>query len=1027
MTSIKNSIITRGLACIAILILLAGQAPAQIHTPSLPENKWLVLAADQFAQGHYTNAVQSATTYLKSLSPWPGTSGTEAVDKARFIICVSGLKTNAYNAIDSAEKFIDETPNPAYRQRTAYALAQYYFHHNQLTDAIPYYEMAGIANLSNKEIANAKFELAYCYFNNQEFDKAKPLFSSIKSYASSYNSAGNYYYGLLAYNQGNYKEALESFKKIENEQQYRTIVPYYIAEIYYFTGDRKRALDDALRLIKRSEKSFYDKELHLLAAQVLFEDQRWGDALPYFEEYYNSVDRIRKEDLYEMAYCYYRVNEWKNAIEKFKPLSSTRDSLGQTAMYLLGDCYLKTGDKKSARNAFSICADMPFNPGQQEASTLLSAKLSFEIGYYDAAITYVNTLLANFPRSQYRDEAKTLLSALLIKTSNYADAYKALQDVTNKDATYRKTFQRVAYGYGIQQLQAGNLAEAYSLLQQSLQYPVDDTYAAAARFWLGDVAYKLHRYPDALTTTMQFVNNLNNRNEVYHLSPSATLYNAYINLGYTSMELNDFEAAQNYFNKAQEEGKGTEAASSFNATLREADAVFMQKDYAKAITLYDKVIAANGEDADYASFQKAVILGLMGKPAEKSAILQSLINTTPPSPYSYDARYELALTYIETDKYQQAIDMLMPLTEAYERRNMAPKAWMKIGFAYQQMNNDSKAIDVYKKIVSEYPASEERLAALDALKSLFIENNQPEAYASLLKENNIASSGDNTLDSTFYAAAEAQFAAGNREAAKKAFASYLQQYPNGVFANKAHYYNAELHYQAKEYSEALAEYNAVLGNGWNDFTENSAKRAAAIATQNKDDEAALRYYTILRNASMDNENLQLAYNGMMQAQFHLGHYDEAAAYADTLSSLPGLDETTLDNVRLYKAKALQQFGKNDAALPLYEQLQTSKTGAIAAESRYHVAEIYFEQGKYKEAEGAANNTIKNAGSNDYWIVKSYILLADVMARQKDYFNAKATLQSIIKNAKIAELKQEAAKKLEHVKSLEKRQSKLSEE
>jgi hypothetical protein len=58
---------------------------------------------------------------------------------------------------------------------------------------------------------------------------------------------------------------------------------------------------------------------------------------------------------------------------------------------------------------------------------------------------------------------------------------------------------------------------------------------------------------------------------------------------------------------------------------------------------------------------------------------------------------------------------------------------------------------------------------------------------------------------------------------------------------------------------------------------------------------------------------------------------------------------------------------------------------------------------------------------------SYILLADILVKQNDYFNAKALLQSIVKNTKSSDLKQEAAKKLEEVKSSEKRQSKLSEE
>ena len=55
-----------------------------------------------------------------------------------------------------------------------------------------------------------------------------------------------------------------------------------------------------------------------------------------------------------------------------------------------------------------------------------------------------------------------------------------------------------------------------------------------------------------------------------------------------------------------------------------------------------------------------------------------------------------------------------------------------------------------------------------------------------------------------------------------------------------------------------------------------------------------------------------------------------------------------------------------------------------------------------EAEKESNKTITIAGSNTYWVVKTYILLADILVKQKDYFNAKATLQSIIKNAKFSD-------------------------
>jgi tetratricopeptide (TPR) repeat protein len=1014
--------ISGSLACL-LIVLSGSQASAQIHSPNLPENKWLHLAEEQFMQGHYENAAQSASNYIRFNAGNIYSRKNYALDKAKFYLVVAGLKQEKDGSVDSAVAYIGETANPAYRQRAAYALAQYHFRNNQLAAAVPYYEMAGISNLTNAEIANAKFELAYAYFTLRQFEKAEPLFASIRQLPNKYTSAGHYYFGLLAYNQGNYPQALESFEKIDNEKQYSAVVPYYIAEIYYFTGNRKKALDEALRLMKRPEKSYYDNELHLLAAQVLFEEQRYGDALPYFEHYYDNVSKIRKEDLYEMAYSYYRVNEWQNAIEKFKPLSNTRDSLGQTAMYLLGDSYLKTGDRKSARNAFSIAADMEFNPGQQEASQLLAAKLSYEMGYFDEAVTYINALLSGFPNTQYRDEARTMLSALLIKTSNYADAYNALAQVSNRDKTYWLTHQKVAYGYAMQKLQEGDAVEADNLLTESLKQPTDKAYEAVANFWKAELAYKAGRYDEALKYALSYVNESDVRDRAQYLSQSATPHNAYITLGYSAMGLKDFGAARDYFAKAQK-AEADDMITMYNAMLREADAVFMQKDYAQALNLYDKIIDAGAEGADYARFQKAKLLGLQNKHDEKAALLQSLI--APPSSYTADARYELALTYIEQNKYQAAITTLQPLTSS-EAKNLASKAWMKIGFVHQQLNEEEKAIAAFKEIVSNYPSSDERSAALDALRSLYIESNQPSAYAQLLKDNNISATDDASLDSTFYSAAEAQYASGKYSNSKQSFAQYLQQYPNGIFASKAHYYKGESHYQLKEYKEALAEYDIVLSGQWNDFTETSARKAATIAFKEKDYTAAARYYEAFRTSALNKENLQQAYSGLMQTNYNLGNFDAAANYADTLSAMPGLEENTLHNVLLVKARSLQRFNKNDDALEVYRQLEGSKTAAIAAEARYQIAAAYLQQGKITDAEKAASNAIKLSAGQDYWIVKSYILLADVLTGQKDYFNAKATLQSIVKNTKIPELKKEASEKLEQVKKLEKQQSKLSEE
>ncbi len=1009
MTVIKRNLLF--VSCLA-MSLATKKADAQEHLPFQYRQQYIQLSNEQLQHQFYTLAAQSAQSHLNR----PERTGIpyrwrDDEAQALYNKAISYLKTDGTGSAEKAKQFLAQTSNPAFRDRLSLALAQHCFIHGQLAEAIPYYEQAGIYNLTNTEIADAKFELAYCYFNTQQLDRAEPLFAIMKEVSGKYYSPGNYYFGLLAYNRGAYEEALKSFDRIDEEAQYRNIVPYYMAEIEYYLGNRKKALEDAIMLMKRPEKMYYDNELHLLAAQTLFEEQRYGDALPYFEYYYSKTDKIRKEELYEMAYSYYRVGEWKNAIDKFKPLSSAQDSLGQTAMYLLGDSYLKTGDKRSARNAFGIASGMSFNKGQREAALLLHAKLSYEAGYNDDALRSINTLINEYGGSK---DAYLLQSQLFAATSNYKGAFEALILSKAEDEVYRQTMQRVAYSYGLQQLQKDNTDNADSLLNISLANSSTVSYTAAANFWKGDIAYRRHRNDEAIASTRKFVDGYAGSN-VQSISSEATLAHAYLNMGYASLDAGDYSNAQQYFSKAGGTGSGEVAA---NAGLREADALFMQKDFNRAGALYVKAAAGSGRDAEYARLQQAIVYGLQGKTADKVRVLQGLVNTN--SPYANDARYELAVTEMERSRFNEAITLLQPLANGNER-SPAAKALLKTGTAYQQLDQDDKAIDAYLNIIHNYSNAPERADALAALKSLYIEQNKPDAYTTLLKESNLPE--DNEMDAAYYSAAEAQYAAGHWDAAQQAFSKYLQQYPNGAAANKAHYYAAESYYQQKKYPQSLPEYDAVLANEWNDFSEPSAMRAAGIAVSTEDYNAAARYYAQLRKNALSATNLQLAYTGLMRSNDKLGNAADAAYYADTLLTLPEVPSTIADEAKLIQAHQLLATGQN--TVTIYQSLTGSKNSAIAAEARYYGAMDLMKAGKLKEAEEAASRNVKLSAGNDLWVVKTYILLGDIFIREKDYFNARATLQSVIQNAKTEALKTEAQQKLDELKTLE--GSKLSNE
>jgi hypothetical protein len=56
----------------------------------------------------------------------------------------------------------------------------------------------------------------------------------------------------------------------------------------------------------------------------------------------------------------------------------------------------------------------------------------------------------------------------------------------------------------------------------------------------------------------------------------------------------------------------------------------------------------------------------------------------------------------------------------------------------------------------------------------------------------------------------------------------------------------------------------------------------------------------------------------------------------------------------------------------------------------------------------------NFGNYEYWVAKAFILLSDNYVAQKDYFQAKATLQSIIDEYSKDDLKIIALEKLKKI-------------
>ncbi len=1010
----------RRLLWISAILITALPAAAQQNSIHQDADLLLKKATALYKRGLYSDAQPLLKKRLDQIDYFKATEHQLSAQDAAYYYIVCAFKLNQPHAVSQAEAYIKNTSSIAHRQMMSYQLGHYYFQNNQFQKAVPYYEQAGIDNLSNEEIAKAKFEQAYSYLNLKQFDKAYPLFNAIKNIHNEYFLPANYYTGYISLYKKDYDNAFRSFQQVVDDPQYKRVVPYYIAEIYYYKHQYDKLLDYAQPYLEKGDL-YYDADLRHLVGQTYFELKQYEKALPYLASYEKQAKTLQKEDVYELAYCYYKTNQLDKAIAGFKQLSGGTDSLAQNSMYILGDCYLKTGQKAEARHAFAFCARSSYNPTQQEISKFNYGKLSYELGYQEAALKTLQAFITDYPSSEYSQEAREILAQLFMNTADYKNALAVLTDLPKNSRSVKEAYQRVTFGRAMQLVNDGDLTKADQLLDESLKDPLDRKLRLLAYFWKGEIALR-NNHPDEAIRYLELYIPLTNRGTPPALG-EANIQTAHYNLGYSYLKKEQYQKALSNFKQAQRVFGANGAAIANDARLREADCYYMLKNYDKAVELYNLAIANGGAGSDYALYQKGIISGITGDNFQKVSILNKLSSRYPGSGYQNEANYQIGLTYMNEGKYRTALPYLQKVAGDNNNPN-ASKALLKLALAHYHLNNTEEAINSYKKLIRQYPNSAEGQEAMTSLQNLYINAGQPQAYFAFLKS--IGRTVNTSVeDSVTYASAESSFADGKYNNAIQQFSNYITRYPQGRYTLKAHFYRAESAYKQENFSQALKDYQYVLSQGAGMFNERAASQAAAISFyQQKDYQQALKHYQQLKQLSTSKENTLAALRGVLRSTYELQQWNQVKTAAQHLLALENISTGDQIVAYFYLGRAAQAQQDCPSAIQHFNKVAGMTTSELGAEARYYIALCNYEQGQLKDAESAAFDVIKKTPSYDFWVAKAYILLGEVFWKENDYFNAKATLQSIVDHCKIPALVKEADALLDKVKADENAHSKI---
>jgi TolA-binding protein len=277
-------------------------------------------------------------------------------------------------------------------------------------------------------------------------------------------------------------------------------------------------------------------------------------------------------------------------------------------------------------------------------------------------------------------------------------------------------------------------------------------------------------------------------------------------------------------------------------------------------------------------------------------------------------------------------------------------------------------------------------------------------------------------DSLIFRAAERMYMAGDPNASAQ-IDRYLQQFPNGSFKLNARFYRAELLYKEGKYSEANMHYTYVASQPVNIFSEPALSRASELTYNAGRYVEALELFNKLESIASGKWNILRAHTGQMRCHLNLKSYENAIAAAGKVRKSDVANEALIREANFTEGKSYYQLNNVNSALEGLRNAAADVKFEQGAEAKYLVAEIYYRQKSLQKSEDEIIDFIEKNTPFQYWLGKSFLLLADIYSSRGDQFQAKHTLKSLIENYNNENdgIKADAAKKLLIIENEEKAQ------
>lgn len=972
-------------------MLLVGEATAQLRLPQAPSSTPRSLAHT----GRQLEALAQARAVAHSFVAYEHIAlrlqrEILTTEQASYISALASTVQRPGSLQEVVARLTADLPRGIDLHRGRLLAGLYCYQEGDTTQALDLLSEVSPAGLPRSEREQYQAVYGYLLMTDRELAPAakaqiRQLLAEASRGTSLWSDRAALYLSSLEWSEGRTQEATSMLEARSWAEELMPEVSRQGALLAYATDTPSAAIGQTQSLLRRYPQWAEDEALVSLLGQAYYAEGDYPSAIRTLVPLLRS-GRLSPLGGYALGGAYYHQEAWREAIVPLQIASRSGGDVAPLAQFALGNIYRHEGAWQEAKLAFGAAVAHPaISPALKEQALYQLIEVGFASGNdaFGEHLRQTESFLSSYPRSSYRPRVMELLGGYLSSSADYAGSLALIDRLERSGERLTAQRQEVLMRWASAQTSRDErllrLTEAIGLGNRSEAYPLALMLRAQTLLEARDYAQALRDIRLA---------------RQHSTEPMA----AYLE-GYAAYNLGKYREAKEPF--------GLFARSSERQDLR-GDALVRLGDIelstsgrsVEAIKYYQEADRLTPGGSAEALYRISSIYGQRGEYRQQIGIINELEAKYPDSPYLPRLVYDKGRAEMLSGKAAEAERTFVSLQERFPSSEVAPLAGLERALISSNQGQDQKAIEIYKSVVERYPDSKAAQTALADLRSIYLGRDEMDVYASYVSglSGDLRPKGDDAARLA-YVSLESKARRGER--VEQELEQYLASYPKSADRAKAEDLLASTYLNSGAVDKAI-----------------KLLRQAIEATSSASRECTLRHqlgklYSQQGEYGSASEELGRAYklaSGSAREQITLGLDLVRVSHAGGLSSQVIATTTTLlgrkdleseerYELTLLRGLSQERLGERTKAIETYATLSGAVHSPHGAEAIVRRALALFELGKTEAAQQAMLDFASSGTSQQYWLARGFVLLADTYHKQGETYLAQQYIESLRDNYK----------------------------